>query len=639
MQFKHPELLWALLFLLIPLIIHLFQLRRFKKTPFTNVQLLQRVVAESRRSSTIKKWLLLGTRMLLIAALVVAFAQPFSARKDALTERETVVYIDNSFSMQARKDNANLLETAVQDLIKYLPETSEIGIFTNDLVIDGVTLKDIQNDLLNTPFVHKQLSLEDIILKGRTLFSDDTLHLKDLIIISDFQRRMALTRPDSVSDMRLHLVQLRPETQNNVTIDTVYIGKTTPDNLEIIAELSSGENVESIPVSLFDGNELIAKTAAVFTDGSKAIANFTLPQDAIIKGKIEISDPALAYDNVLYFNLESRGKINIMAIGEGDSQFLQRIYRDSAFNYRQMTLRELNYSEIESQNMIIINEIADMPNALQNALNAFTANGGSLVLIPASSSANASYEAMTSTSGIKFQDVVPGEYNITGISFDHPLFQNVFEKKVTNFQFPKVKKYRRVRSAMPSVLTFQNNDPFLIGKEHFYLFSASLDSANSNFKRSPLIVPTFYSIATQSLKLPQLYHTIGQQEEIDIPVVLGGDHILKVGLKEYEFIPRQRYLANKTTLTFEDHPTVDGIFSVSEEQQPIQQISFNYPRAESELIYINTEQLQADSKNGALRDMFDGIEKDSTISELWKWFVILALFFLLTEIVIQRLVK
>jgi hypothetical protein len=45
MQFKHPEILWALLLLLIPIIVHLFELRRFKKTPFTNVKMLQKVVA------------------------------------------------------------------------------------------------------------------------------------------------------------------------------------------------------------------------------------------------------------------------------------------------------------------------------------------------------------------------------------------------------------------------------------------------------------------------------------------------------------------------------------------------------------------------------------------------------------------
>ena len=81
MLFKHPELLWALFLLIIPIFIHLFQLRKFKKTPFTNVKFLQKVVSESRRSNTLKKWLLLVTRMLLFTALILAFAQPFFANE------------------------------------------------------------------------------------------------------------------------------------------------------------------------------------------------------------------------------------------------------------------------------------------------------------------------------------------------------------------------------------------------------------------------------------------------------------------------------------------------------------------------------------------------------------------------------
>jgi hypothetical protein len=46
MQFKYPEILWGLLLLLIPILIHLFQLRRFKKTLFTNVKFLKLVVSE-----------------------------------------------------------------------------------------------------------------------------------------------------------------------------------------------------------------------------------------------------------------------------------------------------------------------------------------------------------------------------------------------------------------------------------------------------------------------------------------------------------------------------------------------------------------------------------------------------------------
>src|SRR5680860_782391 len=98
MQFKYPELLWALFLLLIPIIIHLFQLRRFQKTPFTNVKFLKKVVSESRRSNVLKKWLLLLTRLVMLAGLVIAFAQPFLADQSALQQKETVIYLDDSFS-------------------------------------------------------------------------------------------------------------------------------------------------------------------------------------------------------------------------------------------------------------------------------------------------------------------------------------------------------------------------------------------------------------------------------------------------------------------------------------------------------------------------------------------------------------
>ncbi|HMB64654.1 MAG TPA: BatA domain-containing protein, partial [Eudoraea sp.] len=178
MQFKYPELLWALFLLLIPIFIHLFQLRRFKKTPFTNVKLLQKVVAESRRSSTLKKWLLLFTRLLLFAALILAFTQPFLANKTALSKKETVIYLDNSFSMQAKQNEGTLLEIAVQDLIETIPRENTFSLFTNEDTYTRVTLKEIQNELLTLQYTHRQLQLDEIWLKAQTLFSDDKNTIK-----------------------------------------------------------------------------------------------------------------------------------------------------------------------------------------------------------------------------------------------------------------------------------------------------------------------------------------------------------------------------------------------------------------------------------------------------------------------------
>ncbi len=88
MQFKHPEILYALFLLLIPIFIHLFQLRRFQKVAFTNVAFLKKVTIQTRKSSQLKKWLTLLMRLVALACIIIAFAQPFTASKTALNTKK-----------------------------------------------------------------------------------------------------------------------------------------------------------------------------------------------------------------------------------------------------------------------------------------------------------------------------------------------------------------------------------------------------------------------------------------------------------------------------------------------------------------------------------------------------------------------
>ena len=640
MQFKYPELLWALFLLLIPIIIHFFQLRRFKKTPFTNVKLLQKVVAESRRSSTLKKWLLLLSRLLVVAGLVLAFAQPFFASFSALSKKETVVYLDNSFSMQAKKNEGTLLEGAVQELIEAIPKESKFSLFTNDEVFKNVSLKDIQNNLLELGHTDKQLQLDEIELTARTLFTSDSSKIKNSIIISDFQERIISDRPETDNDIKKHLIQLSPDSPSNIVIDTVFISGTTANSLELTTLLSGTGEVESTPVSLFNGEKLIAKTAAVFDDNKKSTVQFTLPQNEIVNGKIEISDAALNYDNQLFFNLNQKERIKVLAIGDGDAGYLSRIYSDDEFTFNSTNLGNLNFTMIEEQNFIIINEIPTLSNALQNALRSFISDGGSMVIIPHSQLNTESYNNFLRNYGnTSFGEKIDNEIKVTKIAFNHPLYQNVFEREVTNFQYPMVSQYYRIQTRASKILSYQDNTPFLIAANGIFLFTSSLGDANSNFKNSPLIVPTFFAMASNSLKLPQLYYYIGDINEVDIPVVIAQDNILKVSRGDYEFIPQQRYFATKTRIIFNDNPNVDGIYTVTDGDVKVQNISFNHPRNESDLRYAILDNLDAQSKNNSISALFSQIEKDNRVTELWKWFVILALLFMLAEVVIQKIFK
>jgi len=637
MQFKHPELLWALFLLLIPIFIHLFQLRRFQKTPFTNVKFLKKVVSESRRSNTLKKWLLLFTRMLLLAALIVAFAQPFFAEKSALQEKETVIYLDDSFSMQAKTDSSTLLEDAIQSLIQSVPGDQTFSLFTNEKVFKDVKLQNIQNDLLQLTPTPKQLKLDEIYLKGNTIFEPNQNTLKNLVIISDFQKSMTSAKQNASPNIQKHLVRLTAGNLENVSIDSVYLNTTNSNNFELTALLSSNTNIESSPVSLFNGETLIAKTAARFNDNRKSEVMFSLPKNEVVNGRIEISDTGLAYDNKLFFNIDAKEKINVLVIGNADSNFLERIYTPREFQLKSVTLNNLNYSDLNEQNLIVLNELESIPNALITSLKSFTSEGGNLVVIPRAQIDFTSYNQLLSNyRATSFMRAVNYERNITSISFSHPLYRNVFEKNVVNFQYPKVNQHYLLKTSAPSILSYQNQDPFLVGSNDIFVFTASLDNENSNFKNSPLIVPTFYNMGINSLKLPELYYPLGKNRQVDISAQLPKDNILKVVQGQYEFIPQQKVFTNKVVLSFSENPKKDGIFEVYDKENLYRNLSFNYRRDESNLNYMEVSNLNVNSINESITSLFQQMQNANTINALWKWFVILAVMMMMFEVLIQK---
>ena len=640
MLFKHPELLWALLLLLIPIFIHLFQLRRFKKTPFTNVKILKKVVAESRKSNSLKKWLLLFTRLLLLTALIIAFAQPFIPGKSALKSNEIVIYLDNSLSMQAKMGTATLLENMVQGILKSVPEENIFTLFTNDKIFREVRIGDIKNDLLALPYSNNQLQLKEINLKAKTLFSEAVGAQKDLVLISDFQKRIGSPSTDSLPDINRHLVKMTPENLVNISIDTVFINSISSENLDLKSILSTNAELDNTPVSLYNGEKLIAKTSVTFNKNKKGEVIFTIPANELINGEILISDSGLNYDNQLYFNLAKQDKIKVLSVGDADSDFLRRIYDKEVFQYSNLSLKSLNYSLLESQNLIILNELNAVPIALQNALQAFKNAGGSLAVIPSGQANMENYNSfLMGLSNTMLISSVMEERKISQIAFAHPLYKNVFEKEVTNFQYPSVNSFYSIKSAKPKILSYQSGDPFLVGEDGTYLFTAPISKENSNILNSPLIVPTLYNMGMASLKIPRIYEMIGSKTTVDIPVNLTKDRILKVSQKDFEFIPFQQSFTNKTTLTFDDYPEISGIYNITDEGKIIKNISFNFPREESQLHYMDLDELNASSKNNNISALFQNIENDNSINELWKWFIILALAFIFIEVLIQKFLK
>lgn len=642
MHFKHPEILYFLFLLIVPILVHLFQLRRFKTSYFTNVRFLKELAIQTRKSSKIKKRLLLATRLLLLAFIIFAFVQPFFEAADSKNaSNEMYIVLDNSFSMQAKGKKGELLKRAVQELLENTPETAQFSLLTNTENFWNTDIKSSKSALQNLKYSAAPFDLSAIIAKIK---AHKSAHQKDIVIITD---AVGLKEKDIATidfKEKPYFIVPEAEQKNNISIDSVYINQTLENFYEIGINLSAfGEDFKPVSTALYNQNKLIAKTIINFDNKKKKI-KFTIPKEAF-HGYVVIEDNGLTYDNKLFFSISKSKKTNVISIGEPEkSNFLSRIYTSGEFNYHNYPISSLDYNNLDKQNTIILNELTEIPQALQTTLKSFVSKGGNLVVIPSEKSSISSLNALLGNFGkVQFGNFENNSKLITKINFDHPLFSGVFENRITNFQYPKVNGSFVVSSSYPAVLSFEDQTAFVTSIQNqvsgITVFTAPINSTNSNFQQSPLIVPLFYKIAQNNHKTGVNALTIGNNQPYFVDVLLTKDAILEVKGNEDSFIPIQQILNNKVKLTFNDFPDTAGNYGVYDKKEWIENISFNYKRTESDLSQVNTNIVSDFKTADTISTIFNTLQTERTDSQIWKWFVIFALLFLALEMAIIKFVK
>ena len=76
MEFIHPERLWLLSLLLIPIIIHLFHFRRQKVLYFSSLKFIRFIEQENKSTQKLRHLIVLISRCLALTFIVLAFAMP-----------------------------------------------------------------------------------------------------------------------------------------------------------------------------------------------------------------------------------------------------------------------------------------------------------------------------------------------------------------------------------------------------------------------------------------------------------------------------------------------------------------------------------------------------------------------------------
>lgn len=642
MQFKHPEILYFLFLLIVPVLVHLFQFRRFKKEYFTNVRFLKSISIQNRKSSQLKKWLLLACRLLLLTTIILAFAQPYFDAKDHKNRsNEMYILLDNSFSMQAKGKKGELLKRAVQELLEETPENKNFSLLTNAESYWNTDIKSIRSTLQNIKYSAIPFDLNAILAR---INAHPSTTKKDIIIITDavgLNQKQLKSIPKT--DLSYFIIP-KSEQKNNVSIDSVFINETTEDFYDINVNLSRfGEDIKSVPIAIYNQNKLIAKTVTDL-DSPKKTLHFSIPKQAF-HGYASITDNSLTYDNTFYFSISKTQKTTVISIGESQkSNFLQRIYTADEFNYSNSELATLDYNNLEKQNTVILNELDEIPQALQITLKDFVQKGGNLIVIPSAKCSSTTLNSFLGNFGnIQFKSYETVEKLISKINFNHPLFSGVFESKISNFQYPSTKASFASSSSNSGALIYDDQTAFLSALSTsvavVYVFSAPINTENSNFQQSPLIVPTFYKMAQFNQNNGINALTIGNSNPFIVDASLAKDGILEVKNSNEQFIPIQQILNSKVKMTFNDLPQEAGNFEIYNQKQWIENISFNYNRSESNLNQLGNNLLSNYQTSDSIESVFHSIQSDRMDNQLWKWFVIFALLFLICEIAIIKFLK
>ena len=124
MSFLYPTALWGLLAVSLPIIIHLFSIRKNKKVDFSSIRHIQALKNESIRKLKLLNWIIIFLRMGVIAALIIMFSGPIVVNQSSWIPSEeeslAIIIVDNSASMSVKRDGESFLDKSSSEISKII---------------------------------------------------------------------------------------------------------------------------------------------------------------------------------------------------------------------------------------------------------------------------------------------------------------------------------------------------------------------------------------------------------------------------------------------------------------------------------------------------------------------------------------
>ncbi len=692
MSFLSPLFLIAVSAIGLPLIIHLLNLKRPQRVQFSTLAFFKELQKTTIRKIRIKKYLLLLLRLLAIACLAVVLARPFlppglNGSANSQAPALNAILIDNSISMSRIGDKGPLIEQA-KSIVKSIEASSK----DDDRFILQVTNGDAQ---YSTIVGHNQLLRRieeiDVIAAGNytnerienlyVVLNDAPYQNKRLFIIGDgqssqFKRELPDTEDRSITTSYINLGEVN--VQNTVVTklesSTNMIGARLPVNLTVTVENKGEVPIANQFVSLeFSGSLVGQYSLSMEANSSRTFSFEVVPQRmGSTNGKVIIEGDEFTQDNEYFFtiqvpetrrilwvkeekpataSLESYTGVVLEASGSNDAQL----------SYQEAGVEVLGTNEISGFDAIILDGVNTIPEFAFTNLQEFVQGGRGLVFFPSENGDIRNYNDFLRQFNVGDFEGITGEYASfnavakgSEVQEDHPIFAGLFEREENEelrIADPEIYYYYKLKpSSSPggfNILTLNTDDPLIrekrFGEGKLIISSIGNSPGWSNFAVKPLYAPLYYRALLYAASSDEGGFSAHQLGEI---FTWSGDldaENVSILVNQETVIPEVKIVATGVQLNYPGEAWNPGWVTIKDENREYS-VAVNLERNESDFGNQNTESIFEDVAYVDASDLEeDSLEAEIKASgfgrEIWSWFMLAGLLFLVMESLLSVLYK
>jgi len=526
-SFLFPNFLWMSLLALVPLIIHLINLRKHKVVYFSDISLLKNIQSTSNSSKKIRNWLILLIRMLLIVFLSIVFAQPYIPNNNQkfIEGKSVAIFLDTSPSMLNSSDLSNCITNAknvADEIIQSYPEGTLFKVFTSD----NLNKAQFPNNSNRAKDFLAQTKIGNYSTNFNQLYKRivNDEDIQALHVVSDFLDELDTNQFNHLS-FPVNFYPIKNSQSTNVIIDSVYFDSPIrkligEEELKIASRLQGGRDSSQVKFSVkINGFNYYISSNLGFNNLESSVV-FPVVSNKIVKGFVE-GEFTESLSNKVYWSFTKKNKIKVLLLSNDTEiiQILQRVYEtEDLIDLEVVTEQNADLTKLNFYDLIILGGLSQIYSSYGKVLNGFLEQGKVICVIPNSKINKENYNQLYQDLNLSYEwrENVIDTLNTSNLDVNHHFFKDMFKNSsidLSSLIFPKVFQYYNLQINSPeniNLISLNNLNPWLSLQNNCFTLSSNINGTSTNLKQHPLIVALFLKIALFSSQNQNLYYPIYQ---------------------------------------------------------------------------------------------------------------------------------